>query len=101
MSDTESPRVYVNPGDPGAPQPGDVVVVMSEWATPGRRAWLADDRGGDTTVTAVLLNVDHCATQYAWLIAGPDWVHSVRQPTEAELAAWALSQGTTPADPLP
>lgn len=87
--------VYTDPREPGAPGVGDMVVVVSTMA-PG--TVFADSRHNGT-MRRVREVVDPRRYQRGWVLEESPapavgwWAYSVRRPTEAELAAWALEGG--------
>lgn len=78
---------FVHPSQPGAPKVGDLVVVLLE--NPEDHV----DPPGNTWHVGRLYTVEHVDPAdhtLPWGLAEGPWVHAVRRPTEAELAAWAL-----------
>lgn len=85
MSSPEGP-VYTGwrgkPWPPDAPRGGDLVVIVQ------RQEGYSDTLDGQLA-RVTMVDPRHVAN-LAWLVT---WVHSVRRPTEAELAAWVLGGG--------
>lgn len=83
--------------EPGAPQPGDVVTVVWDGAPDDTSDGGANDQALKGFTTRLLnVHTEPHKDQYPWLVEksyANKWVHQVRRPTEAELAAWAIVGG--------
>lgn len=104
----DDPTVYTDPGTPGAPQYGDLVVVARDsWGISWSPAHpLTPDREdlegvpcmveGTSDRTRKLFGglyyVQTAQDHLTWGLRPEGWVRAVRRPTEAELATWVLSQ---------
>lgn len=87
--------VYTDPRVTGAPQVGDLVVIVWDGAPGCQFESIQVDRGKIDIL-------DHIAPfqdddMHPWSTRGSEaYVHAVRRPTEAELATYYLSNPSTP-----
>lgn len=96
MTDLDAHAVYTDPDEPGAPQPGDLVVVVvgqDPQDTKDYPGVVLDERSAlEGTLRQVVDLTDPARFgRHRWMLQGSRfYVHAVRRPTEAELATWAL-----------
>lgn len=82
------PVIYVDPGTPGAPRPGDVVVVVVDGAPDTQYAPVTSNVGRVVRLWGTLGRGDH-----RWQVPDRIVVHAIRRPTEAELITYHLVNG--------